>query len=465
MALVAHFEPRPWTTTSTPSSAGLYFSAFSTRFDTARSSSCGRANTVLSVPSSTTSTARPLRRPPCGDSNGRSRSTAPLPALHGWPNGPSPAPPARTRGGSAPRPRAAHLRRRAWYSPGSSSSARRGSSALVLRLVSGVRSSWLASTDELLLLASRLTASASTIVVKLRARLPISAAPLDRDRRGEVLGARDPLGGVAQLVDRLHDAARDAASRGASPPPTPDEADDDQPQCAAKRAHRRPRRDCGRTGRRHHHGRDGDDSVVAALETDGLDVGLAAFTRERGVVGIDRDRRAAFDARGHGAVGADALRGGGGLEHPRRRAALRSLEITFSLDGCASRLRVVRRSRGGRRPARLRRAVVATAHVGGLSSLALRASIRRCRRAVDPTSRCRPRPRRTRTRGRRSAPRPAAIRQRRLIVSRGAEDVADAAHGVHEAGLAPGFGLGPEVPDVHVERAELVSKSKPQIRS
>ena len=60
------------------------------------------------------------------------------------------------------------------YSPGPSSSARASSSALVRRLVSGVRSSWLASPTRRCC-SRRDVASASTIVVKLRDRLPISA--------------------------------------------------------------------------------------------------------------------------------------------------------------------------------------------------------------------------------------------------------------------------------------------------
>ena len=84
--------------------------------------------------------------------------------------------PARRRARTARRPRAAARRAPRRAGPRASDRRGRSTSMLVRRLVSGVRISWLASVMSLCCWA-RDVANASTMVVKLRARLPTSPSP------------------------------------------------------------------------------------------------------------------------------------------------------------------------------------------------------------------------------------------------------------------------------------------------
>ena len=83
------------------------------------------------------------------------------------------------------------------------------------RLVSGVRSSWLASVTSCCCWRFD-TASASTIVEKLVGQAPDLAAAGLGDRRFEILGAGDALRGVAEPLDRAHEPTgeRPAEQRG-----------------------------------------------------------------------------------------------------------------------------------------------------------------------------------------------------------------------------------------------------------
>ena len=90
---------------------------------------------------------------------------------------------------------------------------RPSSSMLVRRLVSGVRSSWLASVTSRCCCGSRCRER-----VDHGGEAPGQAADLavavGRDRRREVLRARDVLGRVAQLLDGSHDAPRQPPAEG-----------------------------------------------------------------------------------------------------------------------------------------------------------------------------------------------------------------------------------------------------------
>ena len=99
---------------------------------------------------------------------------------------------------------------------------------LVRTAVSGVRSSWLASTTRRCC-CSRDVSSAISMVLKLAASRPDLVVALHRDRGGEVLGLGDALGGVGELLDRPrgaphHQPRRQRGERDAG------EGDDHQPR-------------------------------------------------------------------------------------------------------------------------------------------------------------------------------------------------------------------------------------------
>ncbi len=199
---------RPSTATSIGPS--LYLIALSTRFVIARSAMCGRTSTATlgsSWPSDDRRRSRPVRR--CARSadvvGERSMSRVgcgrPRRSTDRWR-----ARRARRRGRSARStssrmPCTARLPLSAVELVGAveelgvRAQARERRAQLVARVG-----------DELLLLA-RDAASASTIVEKLRGEAPDLAAAVLGDRRVEILGAGDALGGVAQALDRADEAA------------------------------------------------------------------------------------------------------------------------------------------------------------------------------------------------------------------------------------------------------------------
>ena len=117
---------------------------------------------------------------------------------------------------------------------------------LVRRLVSGVRISWLASVMSRCCCA-REVASASTIVVKLRARLPTSPSP-----SAGIGVVRSCVLAICSAVSRSFTTGR--TMRRASHQPSaaaatvPAERQQEEPQAHVWRARRRSRRGRGRSG-------------------------------------------------------------------------------------------------------------------------------------------------------------------------------------------------------------------------
>jgi hypothetical protein len=157
------------------------------------------------------------------------------------------------------------------------------------------------------------------------AQAPDLGRPVDRHLALQVLADRDVFGGDLQTFDRLHDPARQqpAEPHRREHAHSPDRR---EPQ-AQRREHvlvlvERACELVGTAGRRHR-----DDAVIGAVHLHRPQARHTSFGGQRAVLGVDRDRGLAFDARGHRAVGVDALRGGRGSDVAARRTPLWPREI------------------------------------------------------------------------------------------------------------------------------------------
>ena len=220
------------------------------------------------------------------------------------------------------------------------------------RLVSGVRSSWLASLTSRCC-SCRDVPSASTIVVNERPRLAISLGPPTGTAT-----ARSWVAAICSAVARSRSTGRTVRRASSQPSstaaPTPTDADAERASAAWSRARRRPRRGRARSGARSRRLRDGEHAVALARRSvrAQLRVAVAARSAISRVGLVDRQRDATLDADRGGAVGGDELRARppaasrprGALRRPgevgrrRRRSSGRAVRLLGAAVGSCSRL-------------------------------------------------------------------------------------------------------------------------------